>query len=100
LLINEYAKAKTVAVTPDPQVNTIFLSLMSVIIDLNLLINIFFFKNSLLFLFMQFLNGRHKEFLIEPDLTFFLGSTSLPSNLSLLLASIILNFAKLIFSSI
>ena len=44
--------------------------------------------------------GKQKEFFIEPLLKPFLGSTTLPSNLSLLLASTTLNSFVLMFSSI
>ena len=44
--------------------------------------------------------GRQKEFFIEPLLRPFLGSATLPSNLSLLHASTTLNFPVSIFSSI
>ena len=45
-----------------------------------------------LFSFKHLLNGIQKEFFILPLLNPFLGSGTFPSNLSLLLASIILNF--------
>ena len=41
--------------------------------------------------------GRQKEFFIEPLLNPFLGSRTLPSNLSKLLASMILNLFSKIF---
>ena len=50
--------------------------------------------------FIISLNGRHTEFGIDPLLTFFLGSGTLPSNLSLLLASITVKFFCSMFSFI
>ena len=44
--------------------------------------------------------GKQKEFFIDPLLKPFRGSATFPSNLSLLLASIILNSLVVIFSSI
>ena len=46
------------------------------------------------------LNGKQSEFGIDPVLTFFLGSGALPSNLSLLLASITKKSFILIFELI
>ncbi len=60
-----------------------------------------FFSSSLflnvLSSFIQSLKGIHKEFSIFPLLSPFLGSGTFPKNLSLLLASITLNFSDFIF---
>ena len=50
--------------------------------------------------FNRSVKGKQKEFLIEPLRKPFLGSVILPSNLSILLASITLNFFVEIFLSI
>ena len=51
-------------------------------------------------LFISSPKGKHKEFFIEPLLKPFLGSATIPSNLSLLLASTTLKSFLSIFSSI
>ena len=99
LSIKEYASAKTVAVTPEPHENTTFDEKSCFKTDLKIFTNssldlkvLSFFKSSL--------NGKHKEFGIEPLLNPFLGSFSIPSNLSLLLASRTLNSCLNTFSCI
>ena len=99
LFIKEYASAKTEAVTPEPQENTIFVVISSPKVFLKTFKISFSFLNVLSSL-IKFLKGIHIDFGIDPLLKPFLGSLTLPSNLSLFLASITLNFSLLIFSLI
>ena len=96
--INEYARANTLAVTPDPHENIIFL-LWSKLNDSNFSDILSLLTN----VWSSFINspkGKQNEFFIDPLLKPFLGSATLPSNLSLLLASTTLNLCLVIFSSI
>ena len=99
LFIKEYASAKTEAVTPEPQENTIFVVILSPKVFLNTFKISFSFLNVLSSL-IRFPKGIHIDFGIDPLLMPFLGSSTLPSNLSLLLASIPLNYSLMILSLI
>ena len=99
LSIKEYASAKTEAVTPEPHENTTFDEKSCFKTDLKISNNSSLDLNVLSFS-INCLNGKHKEFGIDPLLKPFLGSFSFPSNLSLLLASRILNSLLIIFCSI
>ena len=98
VLTKEYARAKTQAVTPEPHEKTGLLLWFCKIFWNN------WFKFSTLLnewsSFMISAKGRQKELGIEPLLTFFLGSGTFPSNLSLLRASITVNSFLEIFLSI
>ena len=91
LFIKEYASAKTAAVTPEPQENTIFVVIFPSKVFLNTFKISFSFLN-VLSSFIKFLKGIHTDSGIDPPLNPFLGSLIFPSNLSLLLASTTLNF--------
>ena len=99
LFIKEYASAKTEAVTPEPQENTIFVVIPFPKVFLNMFIISFSFLNVLSSLISS-LKGMHIDFGIDPLLKPFLGSSTFPSNLSLFLASTILNSCLIIFSLI
>ena len=90
LSIKEYASANTEAVTPEPHENTTFDVKSCFKTDLKISNNSSLDLNVLSFS-INCLNGKHKEFGIDPLLKPFLGSFSFPSNLSLLLASRTLN---------
>ena len=89
-LIIEYARAKTHAVTPEPQENTtLFDEIFSKFLLKTSLISFLFLK--VLSGFINRLKGIQVEFFIFPLLKPTLGSFTSPLNLSKLRASIRLN---------
>ena len=99
ILITTSLSANTLAVTPEPHENTIFL-LWSKLNGLNFSTILSLAINVRSSVFINSEKGKQNEFLIDPLLKPFLGSATFPSNLSILLASITLNSFSEIFLSI
>ena len=105
VVVDARSKERFEGKVPDPRKNVRSESIPNSIClpFLNVLLNKLFNSSSFLnekSLFITCTNGKQIELGIDPLLTFFLGSGTLPSNLSLLLASITTNSFSEIFKSI